>query len=114
MWIEKLCRGILEVDTPIGPRYLQPNFFERAMLVWTFRNFSSLPQEVLRASERGLIERLWNENRFIASSPGGTSDFSIIGRVERRPVAIVEAMPKRKPVAASNTLRDESREALSA
>jgi hypothetical protein len=115
MWIEKLAHGILELDTPIGPRYLQLNFLERAVLVWTFRNFSSLPQEVLRASERRLIDRLWNENRFVARSIVGSHDAPIIGRVERRALATVEAMPRRKPVASSKpALADEGREAVSA
>ena len=115
MWIEKLAHGILELDTPIGPRYLQPNFLERALLVWTFRNFASLPQEVLRASERRLIDRLWNENRFVSLSVAGSNDMPIIGRVERRALATIEAMPKRKPVASSKpAIADEGREAVSA
>ena len=115
MWIEKLAHGILELDTPIGPRYLQPNFLERALLTWTFRNFSSLPQEVLRASERRLIGRLWNENRFVSLSIGGANDRPIIGRVERRALARVEVMPERKPVTSTErTLTDNGREAISA
>jgi hypothetical protein len=115
MWTEKLAHGILELDTPIGPRYLQPNFLERALLLWTFRNFASLPQEVLRASERRLIDRLWNENRFVSHSLIDSNDMPIIGRVERRALATVEAVPKRKPVASSKpALADEGREAVSA
>jgi len=115
MWIEKLAHGILEVDTPIGPRYLQPTFLERALLTWTFRNFPSLPQEVLRASERRLIDRLWDENRFVSLSAVGTNERPIIGRVERRAVASVEVMPERKPVGSSNRpLSDGGREAISA
>ena len=68
MWIEKLAHGILEMDTPIGPRYLQPTFVERAVLLWTFRNFFSLPQQVLRPRERRLINRLLNENRYVSVS----------------------------------------------
>jgi len=115
MWIEKLTHGILELDTPVGPRYLELNFLERALLTWTFRNFSSLPQEVLRRSERQLIDRLWNENRFVSLSVDGTRDRPVIGRVERRVLASVEAMPERKPPAASKPgLADEGREAVSA
>ena len=36
MWIEKLADGVLQVDTPIGPRFIQPNFLQRALLLWTF------------------------------------------------------------------------------
>ncbi|MGA7686000.1 MAG: hypothetical protein WCC32_08705 [Terriglobales bacterium] len=115
MWIEKLAHGILELDTPVGPRYLELSFFERALLTWTFRNFSSLPQEVLRRSERRLIDRLWNENRFVSLSVDGASDRPVIGRVERRAPTPVEVMPERKPPAASKpALADEGREAVSA
>jgi len=40
MWIEKLTDGIIQLDTAIGPRYVQPNLLQRAYLLWTFRNFS--------------------------------------------------------------------------
>jgi len=115
MWIEKLAHGILELDTPIGPRYLQPNFFERAILIWTFRNFSSLPQQVLRRSESRLIDRLCNENRFVSVSAIGAPDRPVIGRIERRVFAPVEVMPLRKPVASSQpAVAEQRREAASA
>jgi hypothetical protein len=116
MWIEKLAYGVLELDTPIGPRYLQPNFIERALLTWTFRNFSSLPQEVLHGNERRLIDRLWNENRFVSRSVVGANDKPIIGRVERRAPARVEVIPDRKTVgsAEQRTLTEDGREAISA
>jgi hypothetical protein len=114
MWIEKLARGILELDTPIGPRYLQPSFFERALLMWTFRNFSSLPHQVLRSSERRLIDRLCGENRFVSFSAIG-ADWPIIGRIERRPPQVAEALPMRKPVSrAEAAAAEEGREAASA
>jgi len=97
MWIEKLAHGILELDTPIGPRYLQPSFIQRAWLIWTFRNFSSLPHQVLRISERRLVERLCVENRFVSLSAVG-ADWPVIGRIERRPPQLDEALPMRKPV----------------
>ncbi len=114
MWIEKLARGVLELDTPIGPRYLQPNFVQRALLMWTFRNFSSLPQQVLRSSERQLVDRLCGENRFMSLSAAG-ADRPVIGRVERRAPAIVEALPVRKPVSGTQSpVAEQGREAASA
>ena len=115
MWIEKLAHGILELDTPIGPRYLQPNFVQRAILMWTFRNFFSLPEQVLRRSERRLIDRLWSENRFVSVSAMGAPDRPIIGRIERRAPATVAVMPMRKPVASSQSAAaEQGREAASA
>lgn len=115
MWFEKLARGVLELDTPIGPRYLQPNFLQRAFLLWTFRNFFSLPQQVLHRSERQLIDRLCGENRFISLSAVGSPDRPIIGRIERRAPAVMEALPPRKQVAGSQSpVSDQSREAASA
>ena len=115
MWIEKLTDGVIELDTPIGSRYVQPNFVERAYLIWTFRNFFSLPQQVLRPWQLRLIDRLWSENRFVSLSGAGASDKPIIGRIERRAPAKAEVVPIRKPVSGSNSaVPERSREAASA
>ncbi|MFZ0796722.1 MAG: hypothetical protein WCA13_06230 [Terriglobales bacterium] len=114
MWIEKLTDGVIQLDTPIGPRYVQPNLVQRAYLIWTFRNFFSLPQQVLRPWERRLIDRLWSENRFVSLSATGATDRPVIGRIEQRP-AKAEVVPIRKPVSGSNTAAAEQRrEAASA
>jgi hypothetical protein len=97
MWIEKLTRGVLELDTPIGPRYVQPNLLQRAYLIWTFRNFFSLPQPVLLPWERRLIDHLWSENRFVSLSAASMPDKPVIGRIERRAPALAEVLPIRKP-----------------
>jgi len=123
MWIEKLTDGVVAVDTPIGPRYVQPNFVQRAYLMWTFRNFFSLPQQVLRPSERRLIDRLWTENRFVSLSVAGAHDRPVIGRVERRAPVQAEVLPFRKPAIRESMIREsmsasqpaeQSREAASA
>ncbi|MFZ0226414.1 MAG: hypothetical protein WAL41_05595 [Mycobacterium sp.] len=87
MWIEKLSRGVLELETPIGPRYINPNLLERARLMWTFRNFSSLPHQVLRSSELRLIDRLSIANRFVSRA---IEERPVIGKVEGIAEAIVE------------------------
>jgi hypothetical protein len=112
MWIEKLARGVLELDTAIGPRYLQPNFLQRLSLMWTFRNFFSLPQQVLRPSEARLVDRLCLENRFIPLA-SGAEDRPIIGCIERRPANLApvaaNVLPMRKPVAsAPSAVPDQS------
>ena len=114
MWIEKLTDGVLELDTPIGSRYIQPNLLERAYLIWTFRNFFSLSEVVLRPSERRLIDRLWNENRFVSLSTAGSQDRPVIGRVEQRAGAKAEVVPIRKPVSSSKPVAAEQQEAASA
>jgi hypothetical protein len=115
MWIEKLADGVIELDTPIGSRYVQPNLVERAYLIWTFRNFFSLPQQVLRPWERRLIDRLWSENRFVSVSEAGAADRPVIGRIERRAPAKAEVVPIRKPVSGSKTaVAERSQEAASA
>jgi hypothetical protein len=113
MWIDKLAHGVLALDTPIGPRYLLPGFLQRAQLLWTFRNFDSLPQQVLHASERRLIDRLANENRFV-SLAAEYYERPIIGRIEWRKPQAAEVVPMRKPVAATARVVEEGREAASA
>jgi hypothetical protein len=114
MWIEKLTDGVVELDTPIGSRYLQPSLVQRVFLLWTFRNFCSLPQSVLRPWERRLIDGLSSDNRFVSLSTALAVDRPIIGKVERRPPqADIEVLPVRKPVSASES-SEPSREAASA
>jgi hypothetical protein len=115
MWIEKLTDGVLELDTSIGPRYVQPNLLERAYLMWTFRNFFSLPQQVLQPWECRLVDRLWRQNRFVSLPTAGAQDKPVIGRVERRSSPMAEVVPIRKPVSSSKpAVADQSREAASA
>src|SRR5258708_25889608 len=102
MWIEKLTDGVLEVDTPIGPRYIQPNLVQRAYLIWTFRNFFSLPQQVLRPWERRLIDRLWSENRFVSASTAGAPDRPVIGEIHPRAPAPARVLPLPHPLFPSN------------
>ena len=120
MLIQKLTDGVLEVDTPIGPRYVQPSLVQRACLIWIFRNFVSLPQQVLRPWQRQLIERLWSENRFVSLSVASGPDRLVIGRIERRTPLQAEIIPIRKPPAreaatgSSSAVGEQTREAASA
>ncbi len=87
MWIEKLSRGVLELETPIGPRFLNLSLAQRARLMWTFRNFSSLPHQVLRSSELRLIDRLSTANGFVSRA---FEEMPVIGKVEGRVEGRVE------------------------
>ena len=97
MLIEKLAAGVVQVQTPIGPRYLTPTFFQRVYLLWMFRNFPNLPHVVLSPRQQRLIDRMCSEQHF-ASVAHGVDDVPVIGTVERRPPA-TESLPPRRPVA---------------
>jgi len=119
MLIEKLVDGVIELDTPIGPRYLQPSFSQRVVLMWTFRNFFSLPSQVLRPGESRLIDQLCCENRFVSPNTVEGNERPIIGRIERRPPTltpvVAAVLPVRKPAASANSaVSKQSEEAASA
>jgi hypothetical protein len=114
MWIEKLAEGVLQVDTPIGPRYVQPTFKQRLYLLWIFRNFPSLPQQVLRPAEQQLIDRLWSENKFVSMSAMEAPNQPVIGTIERRMPTLPEIQASRKPMPGSGALQEQGREAASA
>jgi len=115
MWMEKLADGVLQVDTPIGPRFIQPNLIQRARLLWTFRNFLSLPQQVLSAREQRLIDCLCREQRFVPMADSAGVDKPLIGRIESRSPAQPEHPSARKPVVlADRAMPERGNEAASA
>jgi hypothetical protein len=97
MWMEKLSCGVLRVLTPLGPRYIEPTFRQRIYLLWIFRNFHTLPPQVLRPWQQRLIDGLCAEQRFTALPLlNGLEDAPVIGTLERRPPVEVEALPARR------------------
>jgi hypothetical protein len=96
--IEKLAAGVIQVQTPIGPRYVIPSFLQRVYLLWMFRNFAILPHAVLTRRQQRMIDRMCGEQRF-ASLPYGIEDAAVIGTVEGRPPVGVDSLPPRRPVA---------------
>ncbi len=115
MWIEKLAGGVLQVDTPIGPRFIQPNLFERALLLWTFRNFVSLPQQVLNLREQQLVNRLCSDQRFVPMADAAGRDKPLIGRIESRLPIMAKPSQSRKPTTARKSrLPERGNEAASA
>lgn len=83
MWIEKIRRGVLQVSTDHGPRYVNPSLLERVQLVWMFRNFNILNPEVLNQHERTLVETLCAERRLLTPRKAGDPErLCIIGMVE--------------------------------
>ncbi len=103
MWIEKLAEGVLQVDTPIGPRFVRLTFPQRAYVMWMFRNFPSLPQQVLSAWEQRMVDRLCEVNGFAAMPGMSTADAPVIGRIEKRLPPPAEVLPMRIPVSGSKS-----------
>ncbi len=103
MWIEKIRRGVLQVSTNHGPRYVNPSLLERVQLLWMFRNFNILNPEVLNPHQRSLVDALCDQRRngVKAKDP---QQLGIIGTVEKIP-----PLPPRK--AAAGSLRSSVRSA---
>lgn len=98
MWMEKLTSGVLRVLTPLGPRYIEPTFWQRVRLLWIFRNFEVLPLQVLTPWQQRLVDHLCAEHRFVSLSPTNwLEDAPVLGTVERRPPVEVERAPEKKP-----------------
>jgi hypothetical protein len=85
MWLDRLLCGVLQVLTPLGPRYLSPSFLERVYLLWTFRNFRSLPVVVLSHRQQELLHRLWVEQKFGSLPFEKGIEQPVIGTVEGLP-----------------------------
>ncbi len=91
MLIDKICRGVLAVETDCGLRYVQPSLLERVRLTWTFRNFRVLPEGVLNRNERALVDSLCRNGKFVADGNGrGDLSLHCIGTVER-------SVPRQQP-----------------
>jgi len=106
MWIEKLSDGVVQVQTPIGPRYLMPSFLQRVYFLWMFRHFPILPHAVLSTGQQRMIDRLCSEQRFVSMAyADGMDDAPVIGTVERRPNPKMgsDSLPPRRPVASESS-----------
>lgn len=100
MLIEKLAAGVVQVQTPIGPRYVIPSFVQRVYLVWMFRNFPILPHAVLSRRQQRLIDRMCGEQRFASMAySDGMDEAPVIGTIEHRPPIAPHRLPPRRPVA---------------
>ena len=100
MWIEKLADGVVRVQTPIGPRYVMPSFWQRVYLLWMFRNFPILPHAVLSRRQQRMIDGMCSEQRFVSRAyADGMDEAPVIGTVERRPAMGAERLPPRRPTA---------------
>jgi hypothetical protein len=99
MLIEKLAAGVVQVQTPIGPRYVMPSFGQRVYLLWMFRNFPILPHAVLSRRQQRMIDRMCGEQRFASMAfADGMDEVPVIGTVEHRPPVAADQLPVRRPV----------------
>ncbi len=99
MLIEKLAAGVVQVRTPIGPRYVMPSFLQRVYLVWMFRNFPILPHAVLNRRQQRMIDRMCSEQRFASMAyADGMDEAPVIGTVEHRPSIAAEQLSAQRAV----------------
>jgi len=75
---QKIRTGLVELRTKSGPVYVSPKFWERIYLLWTFRNFHSLPRQVLNHRQQELIDKLGRTAVIMGRAPHAL----IIGAVE--------------------------------
>lgn len=99
MFIEKLAAGVVEVQTPIGPRYVMPSFLQRLYLLWMFRNFPILPHAVLSRRQQELIDRMCSEQRFASMAYADGMEAPVIGTIEHRPPVGTSSLPERRSAA---------------
>jgi len=99
MLIEKLAVGVVQVQTPIGPRYVMPSFLQRVYLIWMFRHFPILPHAVLNARQQRMIDRMCSEQCFASMAyADGMDEAPVIGTVEHRPLIGADQFRPRRPV----------------
>jgi hypothetical protein len=97
MWMGKLAGGVLRVVTPLGPRYISPSFQQRILLLWIFRHFHNLPQQVLSGWQQSLIDTLCADHTFVSLPPDRIfEEAPIIGTIERHATAQVREFPSHR------------------
>jgi outer membrane biosynthesis protein TonB len=73
-------RVFLAFDTDVGLAYVEASGWERAYLLWTFRNFRGVPHKILNDRQRKLVETLYCSASLDA--PSGLDEHTVIGTVE--------------------------------
>jgi len=105
MLLEKLSEGVLRVLTPLGPRFVKPPFVQRVYLLWVFRNFPTLPANVLSRSQQQRIERMCQRHGFVYQfGQNQAEDFAVLGTLEQRPPAQEPLPPRRPPASVRDTV----------
>ena len=115
MLIDKLAAGVVQVQTPIGPRYVMPSFIQRVYLLWMFRNFPILPHAVLSGRQQRMIDRMCSEQNFASSAYfNGMNEAPVIGTIEHRPPIVATPSSSRRAASSeeSRVLPEEVRQRL--
>ncbi len=80
--LDKVRAGVLQLSTPNGSVCVKPPLKERLMLLWIFRNFKILPEQVLGDREKKLVDRLRNSDLAALSGDYGRDEGLVIGTVD--------------------------------
>jgi TonB family protein len=90
---------LVVIDTNEGPVYAPAAGWDRVYLLWTFRNFRSLPQAVLSPRQRRFIGVLYRD---ASSHPANQlHDAPVVGRIEHFDPSSISALPspdKKQPL----------------
>jgi hypothetical protein len=108
MWIQKIRRGVLQVETDAGLRYVEPSFGQRLQLLWTFRNFSILSEDVLNQHERQLMGELCQKSRPVRNGVDAAMPGPIIGILELNRSAKAAMMRKRSAQSVNGARRNSA------
>jgi hypothetical protein len=81
---QKIGTRLVELRTPVGSVYVTPSFWQRLYLSWIFRNFHTLPKQVLNRRQQHLIDKLCRAGIVSRKRPLGTT---VIGAVENVTIA---------------------------
>jgi hypothetical protein len=93
----KLSRGFVEVFTDDSSCYVIPSFLQRLRLMWMFRNFSVLSEQVLSASQQQLVSSLCSKPQLLPSLAAAERDGKVlIGRLETTAVAPAQPSAERR------------------
>jgi TonB family protein len=106
---EKIRAGLVELRTPLGSVYVTPSFWQRVYLVWTFRNFRTLPKQVLNRRQQHLIDKLCrapilSRNRPLGSSLIGAVENVLLPQPKVEPSPSMDNLVERKTSARRETL----------
>ena len=71
MWIEKLADGVVQVQTPIGPRYVMPSFLQRVIFALDVSQFYDSSSRSSHGRQQRMIDRMCSEQRFASMAYPG-------------------------------------------